>query len=338
VIKSPHRRFNALTGDWVLTSAGRTSRPWLGSEESTTPVARPRFDPDCYLCPGNGRASGAINRDYVGTFVFPNDFAALRPDTKPEHFEEGLLLAESEPGTCRVICYSERHDLDLASMPPRDIRRVVNLWADQYVDLSAEYRWVQIFENRGAAAGASNPHPHGQIWAGAALPVEAEKEDTTQRRYYDKNRSHLLIDYVAQERNQERMVLDRVTWVALVPFWAVWPFETLLVPVTPTRTLENLDERSRDDLAMLLGDLLSAYDKVFDHPFPYSMGWHNAPSPASNYPHWQLHAHFYPPLLRSAAVRKFMVGYELLAEAQRDLTAEEVAARLRSLVPGPSYA
>ncbi len=338
MIRGPHRRFNALTGDWVLSSAGRTNRPWLGSEEVPAPITRSRFDPDCYLCPGNDRAGGAVNDNYTGTFVFLNDFAALRPDTESKRLQDGLLVAESERGTCRVVCYSERHDLDLASMPLSSIRRVVDLWAEQYADLADIYRWVQIFENRGAASGASNPHPHGQIWAGTAMPVEAAKEDIAQRRYYDKNTSQLLIDYVTQERGGERVLFERGDWIALVPFWAMWPFETLVVPLTPTQSLEDLDDCQRLDLAHVLLDLLTAYDHVFDSPFPYSMGWHNAPSPASQYPHWQLHAHFYPPLLRSATIRKFMVGYELLAEPQRDLTAEEVAARLRDLVAGASCA
>ena len=330
-MKVPHRRRNALTGEWVLVSAGRTSRPWQGSTESPAAEVRPEYDATCYLCPGNTRATGDVNPSYESTFVFTNDFAALQPDVAPESIRDGLLQAESEPGTCRVICYSPRHDLDLASMPPSGIRRVVDLWSDQVADLARTNRWVQVFENRGATMGASNPHPHGQIWAGAALPNEPLKEDREQRRYFEENGSLLLLDYLEQESGGPRVVASTESWMALVPFWAVWPFEMLVVPKRPVRWLPDLDDGERDDLAALLADVLGRYDRVFDYPFPYSMGWHGAPSPVEDHPHWQLHAHFYPPLLRSATVRKHMVGYELLAEVQRDVTAESVAARLREL-------
>ncbi len=330
-MRVPHRRRNALTGEWVLVSAGRTSRPWQGSTEAPAAEVRPPYDPTCYLCPGNARATGDVNPPYESTFVFTNDFAALRPDVAAESVSDGLLQAESEPGTCRVICYSPRHDLDLASMDPLGIRRVVDLWSDQVADLALTNRWVQVFENRGATMGASNPHPHGQIWAGAALPNEPLKEDREQRRYFEEHGSLLLLDYLAQEADGNRVVAATESWMALVPFWAVWPFEMLVVPKRPVRWLPDLMDAERDDLAVLLADVLGRYDRVFDYPFPYSMGWHGAPSPAGDHPHWQLHAHFYPPLLRSATVRKHMVGYELLAEVQRDVTAESVAERLRAL-------
>ena len=332
MLDHPHRRFNALTGDWVLVSAGRTGRPWLGAEEPPPPARRPRFDPECHLCPGNRRSGGQVNDRYQGTYVFTNDFSALRPDTPAGHWSDGLLVAETVPGVCRVICYSPRHDLDLATMNDGEIRTVVDLWADQERELAVDHRWVQIFENRGAAAGASNPHPHGQVWAGAALPVEAAKEAGTQRDHHERYGSALLVDYLSRElETGERVVSRRGNWAALVPFWAVWPFETLIVTGERARTIADLDDGARRDLARLLGDLLRRYDRVFDRPFPYSMGWHSAPAPADDHPGWQLHAHLYPPLLRSASVRKFMVGYELLAEPQRDLTAEEAAARLRAL-------
>ncbi len=330
----PHRRWNALTGEWVLVSAGRTSRPWQGSTETPVAETRLRYDPGCYLCPGNARAKGDANPQYQDTFVFTNDYAALQPDVASLVTEDGLLRVESEPGTCRVICYSPRHDLDMASMEPQSIRSVVDVWADQVEELAADYRWVQVFENRGAAMGASNPHPHGQIWAGSALPNEPAKEDAQQRTHWGENGSLLLLDYLKQEENGDRVVAATEHWVALVPFWAVWPFEMLLVPRRPTTWLPDLASDQRDDLAVALADILGRYDRVFDFPFPYSMGWHGAPSPATNHPHWQLHAHFYPPLLRSATVRKFMVGYELMAEVQRDLTAETAAERLRSLGSG----
>ncbi|MCP4967838.1 MAG: UDP-glucose--hexose-1-phosphate uridylyltransferase [bacterium] len=327
----PHRRRNALTGEWVLVSAGRTSRPWQGSTETPAAAGRSAYDPGCYLCPGNTRATGDQNPDYDETFVFTNDFAALQPDVVYETMDDGLLQAESEPGTCRVICYSPRHDLDLASMSPAGIRTVVDLWSDQVADLAKENTWVQVFENRGATMGASNPHPHGQVWAGAALPNEPLKEDAQQRHHFEENGTLLLLDYLEQELDGERVVAANESWVALVPFWAVWPFEMLLVPRRPVRWLPELRGDERDGLARILSDVLGRYDAVFDFPFPYSMGWHGAPAPAEDHPHSQLHAHFYPPLLRSATVRKHMVGYELLAEVQRDITAESVAARLRSL-------
>jgi UDPglucose--hexose-1-phosphate uridylyltransferase len=330
LLESPHRRLNVLTGEWVLVSAGRTKRPWQGSTESPAVDERPSFDPSCYLCPGNTRANGDTNPDYADTFVFTNDFAALRPDVASEVRVDGLLRSESQPGTCRVICYSPRHDLDMASMDPADIRTVVDLWADQIDDLSRDYRWVQVFENRGAAMGASNPHPHGQIWAGTALPGEPAKEDARQREHFEANGSALLLDYLDQELGGERIVAVTEHWAALVPFWAVWPFEMLLVPRRHVGRLPELAGDERDDLAAILADVLDRYDRVFDHPFPYSMGWHGAPA-SVDHSGWQLHAHFYPPLLRSATVRKHMVGYELLAEVQRDVTAEQVAARLREL-------
>lgn len=330
----PHRRRNALTGEWVLVSAERTSRPWQGSLEAPAAEARPGYDPGCYLCPGNTRATGDTNPAYDATFVFTNDYAALRPDVQRESRVDGLLQAESEPGTCRVICYSPRHDLDMASMSLTGIRSVVDLWSDQFAELAEQYTWVQIFENRGSAMGASNPHPHGQVWAGTALPNEPLKEDREQRRHFEERGSLLLLDYLEQEAGGDREVATNDSWVAIVPFWAVWPFELLLVPRRPVRWIPALEDHERDDLALMLADVLGRYDRVFDYPFPYSMGWHGSPSPVADHPHFQLHAHFYPPLLRSATVRKHMVGYELLAEVQRDVTAESVAERLRSLWAG----
>ncbi|MCP3976403.1 MAG: UDP-glucose--hexose-1-phosphate uridylyltransferase [bacterium] len=327
----PHRRFNALTREWVLVSPNRTERPWQGSIEAPPASGRPEYDPGCYLCPGNGRANGTINPNYTSTFVFTNDFAALRPDVDKTKYNEGLLRAESAAGTCRVICYSPRHDLDMASMDQVDIRSVIDLWASQTKELAENYRWVQVFENRGAAMGASNPHPHGQIWAGTALPNEPQKEDTQQRSHFERTGSALLLDYLDQEKRGERTVALTDSWAALVPYWAVWPFELIIIPRRHVTSMPELMTNERNDLAGLLADVLGRYDRVFDHPFPYSFGWHGAPSPTSEHNHWQLHAHVFPPLLRSATVRKHMVGYELLAEEQRDVTAESAAARLRSL-------
>jgi UDPglucose--hexose-1-phosphate uridylyltransferase len=325
----PHRRFNALTGEWVLVSAGRTRRPWLGAEEAEPPEEVPAHDPDCYLCPGSLRVTGERNPAYTSTFVFTNDFAALRPNTSDARLGEGLFRAEGTRGTCRVVCFSPRHDLTIAGMDLDAIRRVVDVWADQTGDLGDRYRWIQVFENRGAAMGASNPHPHGQIWAGDALPVEASREERSQLAHHASSGTRLLVEYAAAERGGPRVIRDRDGWLTLVPFWAAWPFETLLLPLDPAARLADLDDASRDGLAAALSDLNRRYNALFRRPFPFSMGWHQAPFGGALTDHWQLHAHFLPPLLR-ASVRKFMVGYELLSEPQRDLTPEEAAERLRA--------
>jgi UDPglucose--hexose-1-phosphate uridylyltransferase len=324
----PHRRRNALTGEWVLVSAGRTKRPWLGAEEPEPPEERPAYDPDCYLCPGNTRVSGDVNPAYEQTFVFTNDFAALRPDTSDARVGEGLFRAEGTRGTCRVVCFSPRHDITLAGMDVAAIRHVVDVWADQTTELGSRYRWVQVFENRGAAMGASNPHPHGQIWTGDALPVQATLELEQQALHHAETGRRLLVDYAAAERGGPRVVRDAGGWLTLVPFWGSWPFEAMLVPTEPAARLADLVGARRDALAAALQDLNRRFDALFRRPFPFSMGWHQAPFGVGDPAVWQLHAHFYPPLLR-ASVRKFMVGYELLSEPQRDLTPEEGALRLR---------
>jgi UDPglucose--hexose-1-phosphate uridylyltransferase len=326
----PHRRYNPLTDEWVLVSAGRASRPWLGAEEAGPGAPALAFDPGCYLCPGNVRANGDVNPDYAETFVFTNDFSALRPATSTATLEDGLLRAEGERGLCRVVCFSPRHDLTLGRMPAEAVRHVIDLWADQTDQLGAHHRWVQVFENRGEAMGASNPHPHGQIWAGTALPNEGAREDAAQRAHLARTGHRLLLDYLDQEAGGRRVVTETDRWLAVVPFWAAWPFETLLIPKRPAARLSDLDEDARDDLAAVLPELLGRYDGLFKRPFPYSMGWHQAQFGEGDPDAWQVHAHFYPPLLR-ATVRKFMVGYELLAETQRDLTPEEAAARLRAV-------
>jgi UDPglucose--hexose-1-phosphate uridylyltransferase len=327
-----HRRCNALTGEWVLVSPHRTQRPWRGQIERPPSEEHPAYDPGCYLCPGNTRAGGVRNPHYESTFVFTNDFSALLPDTPPASSSHPLLRFETEQGTCRVVCFSPRHDLTLPEMAVSDIRAVVGVWAEQVMELGRQYRWVQVFENKGEIMGSSNPHPHGQIWAGNALPNEPAKEEREQRAYYAEHGRPLLVDYALLETEQEeRIVVDNELWLAVVPYWAVWPFETLLLPRRPVFHLPELDEVERDALAQILKRLLIKYDNLFEVSFPYSMGWHGVPANGGEAPHWQLHAHFYPPLLRSATVKKFMVGYEMLAEAQRDLTPEQAAERLRSL-------
>jgi len=328
----PHRRYDPLSDEWVLVSAGRTRRPWLGREERPAVERLPAYDPDCYLCPGNRRVGGQENPAYRSTYVFTNDFAALNPDAVMERAGSGLLVAEGERGTCRVICFSPRHDAGLARMGETAVRAVVDLWAAQTSELGADHRWVQVFENRGESMGASNPHPHGQVWAGSALPGRAAREDDTQRRYLAEHGHRLLLDYAATEVEGQRVVELDEDWLVVVPFWATWPFETLLVARAPVARLPDLDDRRRDALARMMVRLLGRYDNLFDQPFPYSMGWHQAPFGNGSTDHWQLHAHFYPPLLRST-IRKFMVGYELLAEAQRDISAEEAAERLRAVDP-----
>ncbi len=329
----PHRRYNPLTGEYVLVSPHRMKRPWQGQVEKVVEEKRPSHDPTCYLCPGNTRAGGGKNPDYANTYVFTNDFAALLPDAPSAAASaNGLLRTESVRGTCRVMCFSPRHDLSLPEMAVPEVRQVVDAWAAQTADLGQTYRWVQLFENKGAVMGSSMPHPHGQIWALDALPNEPAKEDRNQRVYWEENGRPLLVDYAQLEaERQERIVVENDHWLAVVPYWAVWPFEILLLPRRHVLRLPDLNGDERDDLADILKLLLIRYDNLFETSFPYSMGWHGAPFLGGDEDHWQLHAHFYPPLLRSATVKKFMVGFEMMGEAQRDLTAEQAAARLRDL-------
>lgn len=329
----PHRRYNPLSGEWVLVSPHRLDRPWQGAESAPAVTKRPAYDPNCYLCPGNERAHGAVNPPYEQTYVFENDFAALSIDTPVQEFHDALLTAQAEAGTCRVVCFSPRHDLDIAQMAPEQIARVVDTWAEQYVELGAmrNINAVTIFENRGAMMGASNPHPHGQIWAQATLPNELVKESQQQREHLARTGTCLLCTYVEQELQvQDRIVYagDRVAVV--VPFWAVWPFEALVVPRRHAGSIDKLDTEERAALADALHVLTSRYDELFNVPFPYSMGFHQSPTDGAAHEEWHMHAHYYPPLLRSASVRKFMVGYEMLAQPQRDLLPEDAARRLRN--------
>jgi UDPglucose--hexose-1-phosphate uridylyltransferase len=317
----------------VLVSPHRAKRPWQGQVEKLPPEQLPSYDPHCYLCPGNDRAGGAHNPQYSSTFIFTNDFSSLLPET-PELDPDASILFQAQEvrGTCRVICFSPRHDLTLPEMPVKDIQKVIGVWRQQLSELGAHYRWVQIFENKGAVMGCSNPHPHGQIWASDQLPNELAKEKEHQLDYFCTHASPMLYDYLEKElETGERLVVSNGHWVALVPYWGFWPFETMLLPRRHVLRLTDLSEAEQISLADILKRLLTRYDNLFETSFPYSMGWHGAPTDPDDYTHWQLHAHFYPPLLRSATVKKFRVGYEMLAEAQRDLTAEQAAQRLRRL-------
>ena len=331
-----HRRHNPLTGQWVLVSPHRAKRPWQGQQELPDTAERAAHDPDCYLCAGNRRVTGERNPDYRGTFVFTNDYAALMqdaPDAPPS--TDPLFEVMGAQGTSRVVCFSPDHGKTLPELGLEAIGGVIDTWCAQTAELGARYRWVQVFENKGAMMGCSNPHPHGQVWATSFLPDEPAAEDVRQRSYHAAHGRALLLD-VAERETQlaERVVVQTEHWLAIVPFWATWPFETLLLPRFAVQRLPQLTPAQRADLALALKRLTSRYDNLFRCSFPYSMGWHGAPFGSTDdddTQSWQLHAHFFPPLLRSATVRKFMVGFEMLAEAQRDLTPEQAAERLRAV-------
>lgn len=341
--EDPHRRLNALTNEWVLVSPHRATRPWQGEVAPLLSAKEPRYDPSCYLCPGNTRAGGIRNPDYSTTFVFDNDFAALKPNVSRARLDvdgKGLLVAEGEPGICRVICFSPLHDRTLATMPLDEIELVVQTWMEQFRELAnlKEINHVQIFENRGTMMGASNPHPHCQIWATASIPEAPAKELAAQRAYLQSHAHCLLCDYVALEtREQVRVVYQNDDFIALVPFWAVWPFEILVCSCRHFGSMNQFEAHEIRSLSEILQRVTSTYDKVFQVPFPYSMGFHQSPTdgdgnPGKDHPECHFHAHFYPPLLRSASIRKFMVGFEMLGTPQRDITPETAAERLRELV------
>jgi UDPglucose--hexose-1-phosphate uridylyltransferase len=333
--QDPHRRFNPLSHEWVLVSPHRTQRPWQGQIEKPASESEPEYDPTCYLCPGNARAGNARNPAYTATFVFDNDFAALKPDTPHERFQQsGLLIAESEPGVCRVVCFSPQHNLTIAGMNPAGLRQIVDTWVEQYESLAADPNigYVQIFENRGAMMGASNPHPHCQIWASRSLPNEPAREQASLLAWRDRHATCLLCEYAKLEQIEaNRVVEQNAHFLTVVPFWAVWPFETMVIARRHLASLDQLTSGERDALADILKRTTARYDRLFDVSFPYSMGFHQRPTDGAPHDEWHLHLHFYPPLLRSATVRKFLVGYEMLATPQRDITPEAAAELLRSV-------
>jgi len=333
--KDPHRRFNPLTREWVLVSPHRTERPWQGQMEEEAVGAQPDYDPTCYLCPGNARAGGVRNPAYSSTFVFDNDFAALKPGTPVDRFDrDGLFVAASEPGICRVVCFSPHHNLTIANMEAADLRQVVDTWVEQYQELGArpEIHYVQIFENRGAMMGASNPHPHCQIWSSHSLPNEIAKEQASLLGWREQRGTCLLCEYARLEQAaSERVVEENEAFLTVVPFWAVWPFETMVISKRHLSSIEQLTGEERDGLGDILKRTTARYDRLFHVSFPYSLGIHQRPTDGAEHDEHHLHLHFYPPLLRSATVRKFLVGYEMLATPQRDITAESAAARLRGV-------
>jgi UDPglucose--hexose-1-phosphate uridylyltransferase len=332
----PHRRFNALRGQWVLVSPQRTQRPWQGQTSKPIAAEAIAYDPACYLCPGNPRAGGAVTPKYDGVFVFDNDYPALlgMDATAEAPASAGLLVAEAEVGRCRVVCFDPNHSLTLAAMSRAGIQRVIEVWRQETAELGAapEINYVQVFENRGAMMGSSNPHPHGQIWATGHIPDEPAAETATQKAYFAEHGRGLLSDYLAQELAAgERVVLENEEFAVVVPFWAVWPFETLMLAKRSLGSFMDFDAAQVAGLADALKRLTTRYNGLFATSFPYTMGFHQRPTDGGSYPEWEWHGHFYPPLLRSAEIRKFMVGFEMLGMPQRDITPEKAAEMLRAV-------
>jgi UDPglucose--hexose-1-phosphate uridylyltransferase len=331
----PHRRCNPLTGDWVLVSPQRTKRPWLGHVEKVAEADLPAYDPGCYLCPGNERAGGVKNPAYSKTFVFDNDFAALTFDGDSHTSEENSLFqVQSEKGTCKVVCFSPRHDLTIPELQVDQVAEVVRTWSSETASLFKHpgIQHVQVFENKGAIMGCSNPHPHSQIWAQESIPNEPAKELVRQQQYFVEKNRPMLLDYLEEEqKRKDRVLFENNSFTALVPYWAVWPFEVLVIAHRPVKDLPSLSDAEVTSLSEIYRKVTIAFDNLFEVSFPYSMGFHQSPNDGESHPEWVLHAHFYPPLLRSATVRKFMVGYELLSMPQRDITPETSAERLRAL-------
>lgn len=330
-----HKRLNILTGEWVLVSPHRAKRPWQGQNEAVANEVRPTHDPKCYLCAGNIRINGEKNPDYKDVFIFTNDFAALQTESETFNVNDGLLVAQSEKGICKVICFSPDHSKSLADMAPAEIEKVVRAWQHEYKELGNNplINYVQIFENKGAVMGCSNPHPHGQIWSQSTLPNEVYKKALQQRNYYNTHKSSILGNYLQQELDKnERLIFQNDAFTVLVPFWAIWPFETMIVPKKHQTNISELQGNEAYLFAEAISVITKAYDKLFNTSFPYSSGIHQAPTNGENNSHWHWHMSFYPPLLRSATVKKFMVGYEMFGSPQRDITPEIAAKMLRDLL------
>ena len=332
--ENPHRRFNILTGEWILVSPHRTKRPWQGKTEKASLETNPKYDPKCYLCPTNDRMGGDVNPDYTKPFSFVNDFSALLKDVKEEKYENGLLYAESESGICKVVCFSADHSLTLPLMSTEEITDVISLWQKEYKELGAieGINHVQIFENKGDVMGCSNPHPHGQIWAQRSIPQEVQKKADRLLTYWQEHKKSILEDYITQELElNERIILENEHFVSLIPYWAVWPYETMIVPKRKIAHIGDLSNDEKKSFAETLRQSTIRLDNIFQTSFPYSAGIHQAPTDGKEHPEWHLHMSFYPPLLRSATVKKFMVGYEMFANPQRDITAEHAANTMKAL-------
>lgn len=329
-----HRRYNLLTGDWVQVSPHRAKRPWQGQKETANLAESMSYDKTCYLCPGNHRANGETNPNYESVFSFENDFAALQPEVPPAVENTGFFQYKSERGICKVICFSPRHDLTIPEMKISEIEKVVKLWVQECEELGKKefINHIQIFENKGSIMGCSNPHPHGQIWAQESIPDEPAKKSSNQADYFLKHKSTLLGDYLNAELKEEiRVLYQNDQFTVIVPFWAIWPFEAMIIPNRPMQRITEMNQEEQLAFACAYKWLTIRYDNLFETSFPYSAGIHQAPFDGKDHPHWHWHMTFYPPLLRSATVKKFMVGYEMLANPQRDITPEQAADRLKNL-------